>query len=69
MSSFRGSDGALDREIAATERTAKLRVRRVSAEVRELERDLHDLRRERARRRAEGAVPVVEAESVADESA
>ena len=58
MSGFRGSDEALDREIAATERVARVRVRRAAAELRELESDLRELRRERARRRAAGAVPV-----------
>jgi hypothetical protein len=52
MRSFRGSDHALDREIATLERIARVRVRRVAAELRELDRDLRELRRERARRRA-----------------
>ena len=55
MSGFRGSDEALDREIAATEQTARVRVRRAAADLRELERDLRELRRERARRRADDA--------------
>ncbi len=59
MSSFRGSDEALDREIAATEYVARVRVRRAAADLRALERDLAELRRERARRRArsESIVP------------
>ena len=57
MSPFRGSDDALDREIAAVESMARIRVRRVSAELRDLSRDLRELKRERARRRAAGAVP------------
>lgn len=61
MSGFRGSDEALDREIAAIEGIAKVRVRRVSGELRELERDLRELRRERARRRADAGAPVSEA--------
>jgi hypothetical protein len=60
MSAFRGSDEALDREIAAIEGIAKVRVRRVSAELRELERDLRELRRERVRRRTSAAVPATE---------
>ena len=52
MSGFRGSDAALDREIAATEYVARVRVRRAAAELRELARDLTELRKERARRRA-----------------
>jgi hypothetical protein len=50
MSGFRGSDESLDREIAAIERMARLRVRRVASELNELERDLRALKRERARR-------------------
>jgi hypothetical protein len=50
MSEFRGSDERLDREIAAIERMARLRVRRVASELNELERDLRVLKRERARR-------------------
>jgi hypothetical protein len=51
MTGFRGSDEQLDREIAAIEGIAKVRVRRVATELRELERDLRELKRERARRR------------------
>ena len=60
MSSFRGSDEQLDREIAAVERIARVRLRRAAAEMRELERDLRALRRERARRRATADPPAVE---------
>jgi hypothetical protein len=63
MSGFRGSDEALDREIAAIEGIAKVRVRRVSAELREIERDLRELRRERARRRADAAGMISEPSS------
>lgn len=55
MTGFRGSDEGLDREIAAIERMARLRVRRVASEFHELERDLRELKRERARRRALGS--------------
>jgi hypothetical protein len=53
MTGFRGTDEQLDREIAAVERIARIRLRRASADLRELERDLRILRKERARRRAE----------------
>jgi hypothetical protein len=51
MTGFRGSDEQLDREIAAIEGMGRVRVRRVAAELRELEADLRELKRERARRR------------------
>ncbi|HXW66489.1 MAG TPA: hypothetical protein VEL82_01190 [Thermoplasmata archaeon] len=54
MSPFRGSDEALDREIAAVEGIVRVRVRRTGAELRALDRDLRELRRERARRRSAG---------------
>ncbi len=57
MSRFRGSDEALDREIAAIEGIARVRVRRTAAELRELSRGLAELRRERARRRANAEAP------------
>ncbi|MCI4338997.1 MAG: hypothetical protein L3J68_01515 [Thermoplasmata archaeon] len=60
MSPFRGSDEALDREIAAIEGIAKVRVRRVSSELRELGRDLSELRRERVRRRSAGEFQILE---------
>ena len=58
MGRFRGSDAQLDREIGQVERIARLRLARAAAEMRELDRDLRELRRERARRRAESAVPL-----------
>ena len=61
MTGFRGTDQTLDREIAEVERIARLRVRRYAAEMRELERDLSELKRVRARRRAAAAVPSAEA--------
>lgn len=57
MSRFRGSDEQLDREIATLERIARLRVRRAAVELRELDRDLRELRRERSRRRAAARIP------------
>jgi|GEM_PF-1847134 hypothetical protein len=70
MSGFRGSDEALDREIAALEKVGRTRVRRAAADLGELERELRVLRRERARRRAseELAAPTVASE-LADDSA
>ncbi len=58
MSRFRGSDEALDREIAVVETIARVRLRRASAEMQELARDLRELQRERARRRAAVGTPV-----------
>ena len=52
MSSYRATDEQLDREIATLESIARIRLRRASAELRELDRDLRDLRKERARRAA-----------------
>lgn len=52
MSPFRGSDDQLDREIAAVERIARVRLRRVTEDMKELDRDLRELKRERARRQA-----------------
>jgi hypothetical protein len=61
---FRGDDARLDREIEALEAIAQLRVRRAAKEVRELERDLRELKAERARRRAR-----IDGESLADVTA
>ncbi|HTP54163.1 MAG TPA: hypothetical protein VML94_04250 [Thermoplasmata archaeon] len=66
MKRFRGSDETLDREIAQVERIARLRLARAAAEMRALERDLRELRRERARRR--GAVAEPMDETAADEA-
>ncbi|MFZ0891490.1 MAG: hypothetical protein WB778_03640 [Thermoplasmata archaeon] len=62
MSSFRGSDEALDREIETLERIARQRVRRYANEIKDLDQDLRELRRVRARRRVEAAAvsPVME---------
>jgi hypothetical protein len=51
-STFRGSDETLDREIATLEAIVRLRIRRLNAELREIDGELRELRRERARRRA-----------------
>lgn len=67
MTPFRGSDECLDREIEALEGIARVRIRRVARELRDIDRDLFELRRERARRRTvvdvaplESASPAVE---------
>jgi uncharacterized membrane protein YccC len=52
MAPFRGSDERLDREIETLEAIARLRVRRVAQELRDIDKDLSELHRERARRRA-----------------
>ena len=57
MSPFRGSDEVLDREIATLEGVAQRRVKRYARELRDLDKDLHELRKERARRRADAAIP------------
>ncbi len=57
MAPFRGTDDELDREIAAVERIAQVRARRVARELRDLDRDLRELRSERARRRARSEIP------------
>lgn len=53
MNAFRGSDEALDREIAAVKRLAQIRARRAAAELTDLRNDLRQLTRERARRKGE----------------
>jgi len=60
MAPFRGSDECLDREIETLEGIARVRVRRVARELREIDKDLSELRRERARRRAPSEVPTSE---------
>lgn len=52
MTRFRASDERLDREIETLEIMARTRLRRAAADIRGIERDLADLRRERTRRRA-----------------
>jgi hypothetical protein len=60
MSPFRGSDEQLDREIETLEGISRVRVRRVAREIRDIDRDLSELRRERARRRAATEIPASE---------
>ncbi len=52
MSGFRMSDELLDREIETLERIGRVRLRRASEALAEVDRELRALRRERARRRA-----------------
>ncbi len=53
MGGFRGSDATLDAEIASVESIVKIRLRRYANDLRELERDLRELRLERAKRRVQ----------------
>ena len=50
MGAFRATDEQLEGEIATVERIARLRLRRATEELRELEGVLRELRRERRRR-------------------
>jgi len=52
MAPYRATDEQLEREIAALERISRVRLRRASAELREIDTDLRELRKERARRHA-----------------
>ncbi len=62
MTSFRASDDSLDREIATLEAISRVRLRRYAREMRDLDRDLREMRRERARRRAAAGELASEAE-------
>ncbi len=57
MPPFRGDTARLEREIAALESIARVRVRRTARELREIDRELAELRRERLRRRARSGEP------------
>jgi len=65
VNAFRGSDSDLDREIAVVERLVQLRLRRATADLRELEAALTELRRER-RRRQRSPPTLAEVPSTAD---
>lgn len=52
MGAFRGDDETLEKEIVALEGIVRVRLKRVSAEMNDLDRDLKALKAERARRRA-----------------
>jgi hypothetical protein len=51
MARFRGSDEALEREVAAIQGLVRVRLRRATEELRELDEALAELRRELRRRR------------------
>ena len=57
MAGFRGSDESLDREIETLERMGRLRLRRATEALAEVDRDLRELRAERAKRRARAKTP------------
>lgn len=57
MARFRGSDETLDKEIRSLEEISRVRVRRAARELRELDRDLRELKAERARRRTAARLP------------
>ncbi len=56
MATFRGDDEVLDREIATLQEIARIRLRRATRELNELDRELRALKAERARRRARSMV-------------
>jgi hypothetical protein len=60
MTPFRGSDEQLEREISATERVARVRLNRAARELRDLEKDLRELKREKARRGAQATEHLVQ---------
>ncbi|MGD0588302.1 MAG: hypothetical protein ABSA63_05855 [Thermoplasmata archaeon] len=68
MSSFRATDEQLDREITALERIARVRLRRAASELRDIDKDLRELRRERARRSARAAEMIPTDSSVVSET-
>jgi len=68
MSPFRASDDALDREITTLEAISRVRLRRYAREMRDLDRDLSEMRRERARRRAAAGELASEADRTMVES-
>lgn len=60
VAGFRGSDDTLEQEIATLEEIGRVRLRRYAREQRDLDRELRELRAERARRRARARVPGTE---------
>ncbi len=73
MSGYRATDEQLDREIAALERIGRVRLRRATWELNEIDKDLRELRKEKARRAARATEMIssetpVSAESPASES-
>jgi hypothetical protein len=67
MTSFRATDEQLDREITALERIAKVRMRRAAAELKDLDKDLRELRKEKARRAARASEMIATDASVSAE--
>jgi len=68
MTPYRATDEQLDREISALEQMGRVRLRRANADLNEIDRELRELRKERARRKAEVLVvsePVVQTQEVA----
>ena len=68
MSPFRGSDEALEREVAALRALVRVRLRHATEELRELDTALTELRRELRRRRVlagEAVPPAVSAGATA----
>jgi hypothetical protein len=57
MATFRATDEQVEREVETLEGIARLRLRRYAKEMRDLDHDLSELRRERARRRAAAQIP------------
>jgi len=68
MTPYRATDEQLDREISALERIARIRLRRASAELNDIDRDLRELRREKARRAAPAAEMVAATATAPSES-
>ncbi|MCI4331897.1 MAG: hypothetical protein L3K19_08670 [Thermoplasmata archaeon] len=64
MSGFRGSDETLEHEIVTLEEITRVRLRRYAREQRDLDKDLRELRAERARRKARAEVPGTAVEGV-----
>jgi hypothetical protein len=64
MGGFRGSDEILEQEITTLEELTRVRLRRYARDQRDLDKDLRELRAERARRRARASVPGTGTESV-----
>lgn len=66
MARWRGSSEQLDRELTTLESVLAVRLRRYSREIAELEREMRDLRKARARRKALGEVPAWSSSATAE---
>jgi hypothetical protein len=64
MTTYRATDEQIDREIATLEKMSRVRLRRATDELNDLDKDLRELRKEKARRAARAA-EMVGAESPA----